>query len=285
MHGLPRSCLAAGEAFAKNPRGTLDALVKRWKGDDVALMRIDNMKRRLVTAGLLAISAATTASAAGKPREFDLWLTAGITIDKDGQLTQLTWKDQRAGINLVTDRITPAIHRWVFVPGSVDGQPAETTSGLVVGLHATENADGSVALRFIRATTGPSLVPAKEPEYPRSAMMDSVSAEVMMSMTVHPDGTSTVQDIQFVGSNGSRDQKQFLEVVGKWAAAQTFEPEKVAGNAVQTHVRIPVEFCVDWSSWCSQRRASPASDTLPRNQPAAIDSAVAIKTDVRSSKI
>ena len=243
------------------------------------------MKRSLIVAGLLAISSSTIASAEGTPRQFDLWLTADITIAKDGSVTHLAWKDARPAAKLITDRITPAVNRWEFSPGSVNGQPEESRSSLIVGLHATENADGSVALRFIRATTGPSLVPAKEPEYPREAMMDSVSAEVMMSMTVHPDGTSTVQDIQFVGSNGSRDQKQFLGAVGKWAAAQAFVPEQVAGNAVQTRVRIPIEFCVDWSSWCSQRHASPASDALPRNQPAAIDSAIAIKTDVRSSKI
>ena len=239
------------------------------------------MKRLLqVAALLLAFSCCAHATASGKPRQYDLWLQAAITIDKDGHLTQLKWRSSLPGDQRVADRITPAVRHWEFVPGTVNGQPMETTSGLLVNLRATENVDGTYALRFKDAKTGPLTLHGEIPSYPYEALRDDIGAAVTANVEVSPDGKATVQGMLFAGSSGTDDRAIFLKVVKDSLAKWTFEPERVGGHGATTHVEIPIAFCTDSTrDWCKRRIASNPKAT-PANLPIAVDSAVALKTDI-----
>lgn len=244
------------------------------------------MKRLLqVAALLLAVSTCANALASGKPPQYDLWLQAAITIDKDGQLTQLKWLSSLPGDQRVAERITPAVRLWEFVPGTVNGQPMETTSGLLVMLHATENVDGTYALRFKDAKTGPLTLHWEHLSYPLEALRDDIGAAVTANVEVSPDGKATVQGMLFAGSSGTDDRAVFLKVVRDSLSKWTYEPERVGGHGVTTHVQIPVAFCTDSTrDWC-KRRISSNPKATPANLPIAVDSAVALKTDIRDLKI
>jgi hypothetical protein len=244
------------------------------------------MKRLLTFFGLLlAVSFCAAAMATSKPNEYSLWLQASITIDKEGHLSKLEWQTTKPGNRLITDRITPAIKLWEFVPGSVNGQATETTSGLLVDLRATENSDGSYALRIMDAKTGPLIIHGDGVSYPIEALGGDIGAAVMAYVAVSPDGKATVERMEFAGSSGNDYQTFFLKVVKDSIAKWTFEPERVGGLGVTTHVEIPVSFCTDASrDWCRRRIASDRKDR-PANLPVATDSAVAIKTDIRDLKI
>lgn len=237
---------------------------------------------------ILAIGSllAATAGAAKLPKTHDLWLNADITIDEHGRMTSLAWQNAQPGRQLIAERITQRVQAWEFVPAMVDGQPMETRTGLVIGIHATEEADGSVAIQVTDAHTGPRTLSMAPPRYPADAVSGGVDGLVLVDLQVEPDGRPAILDMTFEGSFGKRRYREsFTKATENAVKAWTFQPEIVAGVAVRTRMQVPVDFCLEPSAWCARQRASRGIPDKPANIPVALDSAVAFKTDVRAAAI
>jgi TonB family protein len=237
---------------------------------------------------ILALGAllAATAGAAKPLKTYDLWLNADITIDQHGRMASLDWKNAQPGRQLIAERLTQRVQAWEFVPAMVDGQRMETRTGLIIGIHVTEHPDGSVALQITDAHTGPRPVSTVPPRYPVDAVSAGVSGLVVVDLQVEPDGKPVILDMRFEGSSGKRSYRESFTTATKSAVtAWTFQPEVVAGRAVRTRMQVPVDFCLEPSTWCAKQKSLKRIPDRPANIPVALDSAVTFKTDFRAAAI
>jgi TonB family protein len=178
------------------------------------------------------------------------------------------------------------VQAWEFVPAMVDGQPMETRTGLIIGIHATEKSDGSVTLQITDAHTGPRTLSMVPPRYPDDAVGAGVSGLVLVDLQVEPDGKPAILDMSFDGSSGKRNYREsFKNATENAVKAWTFQPEVVAGHAVRTRMQVPVTFCLEPDAWCARQKSLKRVPDRPANIPVALDSAVTLKTDFRTAAI
>ncbi|HVI58870.1 MAG TPA: energy transducer TonB [Luteimonas sp.] len=234
----------------------------------------------------LALACVAGASAKEAPRAVDVWLHGAIAVDAQGRVTALEWDQQPKLQAMLAERVAPAIRQWEFVPATVDGQPAETRTGVFVHVQADAAADGSLALRFLDARTGPMAVRTPPPRYPDAAIRAGASAQVRAEVVVAADGSAQVRELHYEGSD-AHYRKAFLSSVEDTMARWTFRPELVAGHATQTPVAVPVQFCVDPMQWCREQAAKPelaGREGLPED--AYIGSgALALRTRIEAQRI
>lgn len=207
----------------------------------------------------LALALACVAGVPAKeaPRSVDVWLHGAIAVDAQGHVTALEWDEQPPLQALVAERVAPAVRRWEFVPATLDGKPADTRTGLFVHVQADAAGDGSLALRFLDARTGPMAVKMAPPRYPERAIHARANAEVRAEVVVAADGSAQVRELHYEGSD-SHYRKAFVASVADMMPNWTFRPELVAGHATRTPVTVPVLFCMEPSDWCRDQRAKPA---------------------------
>ena len=244
------------------------------------------MKSRGAAFAVLAALCCAAAGAAPRPKPVDIWLWADITIDKNGRITALEWTEAEPSRKLLATSITPRVQAWEFVPALVDGQPMETRTGLGVGVRATVQDDGGVALQVTDAHTGPKSSGMTPPAYPSDGVMAGLSAEVVVELEIQTDGRPQILSMKFDGSGGpKRARKSFLQATEKAVRSWIFQPEIVANRAVKTRMQVPVTYCLGEDPWCAKQEARRKIGDPPANIPVALDSAVAFKTDFRAAAI
>ncbi len=235
---------------------------------------------------LLAIACGAGASAKEAPRSVDVWLYGALAVDAQGRVTALEWDRQPPLQTLVAERVAPAVRQWEFEPATADGRPADTRTGIFVHVQADAGADGSLALRFLDARTGPMAVKVEPPRYPAGAIRAGASAEVRAEVVVAADGSAAVRDMSLESSD-THYRKAFLSAVEEAMKRWTFRPETVAGDATRTPVEVPVRFCVEPMKWCREQEAKPAMagrDGLPENAYIGAG-ALALRTEIGAQRI
>lgn len=241
--------------------------------------------------GLVAIVLAVSipAMAKPKPKGFDIWLKADAEIAADGSVKALEWKDDRPAAKLVIAKIEPAIRRWAFVPGTVDGRPMHTQTQLSVQVLGEERDDGTLALKFGKASTGAAFKKLGPPRYPIGAVMAGVSALVVADVDVDVNGDVAIRSVTFTGSMGDRYRKEFVAATEVAIKTWTMKPEQVAGHPAPAHMSIPIDFCAE-GTWC-ERRARAEQQSQRRGErgepgaPVALDSVVRLVTQVEGQEI
>jgi TonB family protein len=244
------------------------------------------MLRRIVLSCLVLFAGA--AGAADAPLEKLVTLYATATIGADGHVTALAWDGDSALHKSIAARLEPRVRTWEFEPGTADGVAAETRTGLSITLRATPAADGSLALQFHSASTGPKLVTMVMPGYPSGALRENKSAYVRTEFAINTDGTTTVLDVDVQASH--RKAQEFEQAARSAFARWKYEPEVVGGHPVATRMVIPSRFCSSDSDWCEKRTAqgplwSKPMPTSQDGQPVALDSAVKLKTQISGEAI
>jgi Gram-negative bacterial TonB protein C-terminal len=236
---------------------------------------------------LVALSSAAAAATPGAAAT-DLWLSARISIDPQGQVTDLVWNNRTPLHKLIAENINAKVRAWEFVPATVGGRPAATQTGLVIHLRAEDQPDGAITVRVLGAKTGPMTVETPPPSYPMTAAAADVSAKVVVEVSVAADGSAVVHDMRFSGSGGKSYRKEFLAASQDALKAWSFYPEVVNGQSVPTVVTVPVMFCMEPSAWCSRQRRQDEmakKEELPANFYMATESAVALKTDIQDAAL
>jgi len=248
------------------------------------------MLRRTVLSCLVLFAGAAAASGTASPTPDDKQVTlrAAATIGADGRVAALAWDGDSAIAKSIAARLEPRVRTWEFEPGTVDGVPAETRTSLTITLLAAPAADGGIALQFLWAGTGPTLVKQVVPAYPPLALRDNKSAYVRTEFTINPDGSTTVQDVEVQSSHAKA--REFEQAARAAFARWRYEPELVGGHPVATRMVVPSRFCSSDSDWCEKRTAQgplwakpipPSQD----GQPVALDSAVKLRTDIAGESI
>jgi hypothetical protein len=93
-----------------------------------------------------------------------------------------------------------------------------------------------------------------------------------------------LRGMTFTGSDRNNYRKQFESQVALAVKEWRFIPEQVAGHAIPVRMQVPVDFCVTSMRWCTDKLAARPK-AMSSGIPTALDSAVALKTDIRSLEI
>jgi Gram-negative bacterial TonB protein C-terminal len=246
---------------------------------------------RLVAIALAAVCGIAMAAAPKPPQTFDMWLQGTLDIDETGRVLSLQWEHRSKAHRLVAEQLAPMISNWEFEPAKADGRAAAAQTGLLIKVLVDERDDGSVALRLADVITGMTVTTRRAPEYPGAAARHGVSAVVTAVVDVAGDGKPVIRDLVYESDDGKDEYREmFLASATQAIPRWTYRPEIVAGRGVQATVRIPIEFCIDGSSWCVGRREKRIAElaqqrVLPAGVYTATSSEVLLKTGIREQSI
>ena len=246
---------------------------------------------RIAAAACLSLLVATaTTDARETPSEASAWLRARIALDANGTLESIQWLDAKPGDRPITARLEEVVRGWEFEPGTVDGVPVATETGLTLHVTAKPNAQGGIALGIGSASTGAMSQPLTPPRYPVDAARVGAEALLKLQVDINAAGMVVSAKVTDYESNSkSKYSRQALEKAALEAAtAWSFHPEKVGGKSLPVSMRMRISFCM--SSWCVRKEAEiAASSTLeaeaPTGMAVALDSAVKIKTRTTQAEI
>lgn len=174
-----------------------------------------------------------------------------VEVDVNGRAISIEPASKPA-LGLI-DFLRPAVAKWEFEPGRIDGVAVATRTSVIVSLEARELGE-DYELRIINARTGPRHDATVPPRYPADALRRGEVGEVLVRVEVSAEGMPTSVAVER-STAGKRLESAALTAVKKW----TFVPESVGGHPVPATVFTPVNFCIERA--CRPLPPSPDSDT------------------------
>ena len=235
---------------------------------------------------LLFIALLPATTCAAENEDLTLYFKAAITIEPDGSLSRLAWKDGDEIPGVLRDKLDARVNSWQFVPGTVDGAPARTDSTLRLRLRAPP-AGAGLTLKVENAETGPAVGDLVPPEYPRDALRRGAEAAVLADLFVAEDGSREVVIAGYEGDE--RMRPKFEDAVEDMLAHVDVQLERVGGHLAAGRFSVPVEFCAGTGpcgnfQWPAREAAGAPATTAP-GQPMPGESVAGIATDVRDIAI
>lgn len=149
--------------------------------------------------------------------------------------------------------VRQAVETLGFQPATVDGVPAASRTAVVVTLRLAPGEGDSLVASVVGVER--AKVQMRPPVYPRQALLDGISARVMLEVAVLPDGAvdianSRVKDMELsrFGAESRRGRvyaDQLSEAAMRAAATWVVQVEEVAGVPQPTRIETPITFCAD----------------------------------------
>jgi TonB family protein len=250
---------------------------------------------RAILLALLSTAACLAMAASPPPKE--IVLRAYLDMDAQGRVTGMEWPHMDPKAKPLTDRLEAAVRRWEFEPGSVNGVPAATRTGLTLLVGAGKDAQGGLTLSVLKAYPGAVSDQMVIPRYPMEQARAGHTAALSLLLEVDESGkvtNATVTEYRLTSRASAKAAKArtAFETASREAVMQwKFSPERVAGKALASRVRVPIDFCMD-SGPCrplsdKDKKDKVEADTasLPSGTAVALDSVVKIKTQIGSFEI
>lgn len=215
------------------------------------------------------------AIAADAPTTVDLTMSWSMVLDADGAITSLQpVEDVNAALY---QRLEPAIRKWHFTSGKVDGKPAPAETTLTVNI-TMEPVEGGYRVRLRHAGTGARYAKMTAPKYPDGALMSHRGGAVLL--IVHYDADGQVTDAAPIDGGlpkpGADIERAAVVALRHW----TFTPERIAGHGVAGAVKVPLCFNApparDNCRWTDAGGDAP----IEADHPLALDSVVRLDGDV-----
>lgn len=149
--------------------------------------------------------------------------------------------------------VRQAVETLGFQPATVDGVPTASRTAVVVTLRLAPGEGGALVASVVGVEQ--ARVQMRPPMYPRQALVDGISARVMLEVAVLPDGSvdianSRVRDVALsrFGAESRRGRvyaSQLSEAALQAAAGWVVQVEEVAGVPQPTRIETPITFCAD----------------------------------------
>lgn len=219
-------------------------------------------------AAFLVLLLATLVPARAEPQEHYIQLNATVTIGADGTVQALEWQNETRLLKMIAARVEPAVRRWTFKPGQLDGVAAPTQTYLTLGFDGVVGADGSMQLRFLSAKTGARNKPAL-PDYPRAGFYAKATGIVVTIVHFDAQGVPSLRSYEYLGQEEYRDD--FVEATKAAIKKSKIELERVGGQPVATTMRIPYVYCINTCPVLPKRENADYRDDT---KPVALESAV-----------
>lgn len=211
-----------------------------------------------------------------------------MSLDAHGNVTALDLKSNT--IDVVREKLEPAVRAWKFDPGTFNGEPAATETMLSVQISLLPSADGeSTSIRFDDVRTGGyvsgNITP---PRFGRAEAQKLIrnGGFARLIFEVGYDNAGKLQTVAVLPSSTVEKGnlvKNAENALRKW----TYEPERVAGVGVPGKLVVPICYYMGVSERDAERMGKncewkkPGSEaTVGQGQSLALDSRVRLKTDV-----
>ncbi|GEM_PF-945176 len=188
---------------------------------------------------LLSCALALPAWAEEAPAPRMLYLQVRADVATDGHV-----------VATVDDKLPPALRGaiekqvggWRFNPPKKDGVAVTATTWVRVAACLVPDGD-NMRLSVGYVTNGPlqpdSVVFAPSVP-PNSLMREGIDTTLQVSYAVQPNGRGKLESVAFEDSVPERFRPWFEHSMKQWASGQKFQPERIDGEAVTTHMRTPV---------------------------------------------
>lgn len=230
-------------------------------------------------ASFFAIGTTLATTTSDQPIRVDL--TWHASIDAQGHVVQLqtTRRENADRVPAVRQRLEQAIHTWNFLPGTVNGKPEVTETGLHIRAELSADADGTMKIRILNADVGGTLEAHQAaPRYPGAAIRHQEQGEVVLRVEYDANGKVTSSSMY----PGAPKVSELLvqasqDAVRKWR----FTPETVDGHGMAGTALAPFCFSLgrDRGTHCDWKR--PGSDeSLQDGEALALNPAAKLLTDV-----
>lgn len=168
---------------------------------------------------------------------------AKVAVGADGQLEEV----QGAGKLPLPLRqfVESTVGGWQFEPALVDGVARTGTTWVRLSVCAVPQG-GDFALSARYTGNGPAPVSgavfADPPQYPVNALRSGVEGDMLVTYTVEPDGSATLDSITYPEQGEKRMHRHFDRSLREWVSAMRYQPEELDGRPVATRISTPVEF-------------------------------------------
>jgi len=215
---------------------------------------------------LLLAAATATAASAAEPRVVLSDAYAAVELDAAGSVESVQVQGELPGA--MASAVEANVRRLKFTPPSRDGRPVSARTFVRMQTCAEKvGSDYRLSMRF--RTQGPMPLQPTPPEYPIEALRAGVSAEYRYVTQVNPDGSVSLAELTRTGRDKSYD-REFRRAIQRWAQAQHYRPESVAGTAIGTRLAGSNSFNIDARP---QAAADPGPD--PRDCAEALERSAA----------
>lgn len=164
-----------------------------------------------------------------------------ITINPQGRVTAMAALPNKRldRTPQIRTRIEQAVRTWKFLPGLVDGKPAETQSGLYLRATLTPTSDTTISIRFDHANVGPLESRMVPPRYPPDAIRHRKTGQVVLVVAYDTQGRvssmKTAEGLPKVDAT-------LIDAAEKATSQLKFEPEMVGGHALAGRAILPYCF-------------------------------------------
>ena len=241
----------------------------------------------------LAIAAILVVPGARAGLTVSLWFRADVTIDADGRVSDIAWRNYKPMPKEAVRSLEEAVLGWRFRPGTADGVPAQTTTTLTVEVLARENRDDrAFGLWVEQVVTGASLLDQRDENgwqrWERWSMGDRpVGAELVLDVVWHPSGGSVVEVVEYAASTRRKQVREDTEAAArKEIAGWEVRVETVGGRPVTPRFRYVYGHCVI-PAWCvgNEPRSLRGLPEVPDGDPVPLDSAVMLLDEVRGTRL
>lgn len=212
-----------------------------------------------------------------------------ITLDAQGHVTTLTAAPHERvdRIPQIRTRLEQAVRSWQFLPGMVDGKPAETQTGLYVSATLTPASDNSLRIKLDHASVGGALVSPIPPHYPTEAIRRHQQGEVVLRVAYDATGKITSASIYPDSPTAAPLLvKASINTVEKWR----FNPEMVGGHGVSGEAVVPFCYSLHYLGGggkpgkCDWKRPG-SNEALRDGEALALNPAAKLLTDVAGSTL
>ena len=219
-----------------------------------------------------------------KNEPLEIYVGWRVTINPQGHVTDLTAlpKQRVDRVPQIRERLEQEIRTWQFVPGMVDGKPAETQSGLYLTATLIAAGDNALRIHLDHANVGPIETHLVPPHYPTDAIRHHKTGQVVLVVAYDAEG----RIISSKPADDSPKVDQMLiasseESTRKWK----FQPEIVGGHPLAGRAIIP--FCFTLQELGSNRKEGRcdwkpqgSKDPLRDGESLALDPAAKLLTDI-----
>lgn len=200
------------------------------------------MRRVLVSVLGLLTTAISVSAGAQNPGEVVAFQTSvKVAVDARGHPVETEASPAlSAGVR---EFVEARARDLVFEPALVDGHARGGVTYVVFGVCAVPDGDQmrmAAEYRMHGPGQADGAAHPSPPRYPVEAARRGLSADMTVHYVVRPDGTATLERVEFAEDDEARGRRLFERMARDWVASMQVLPEEVDGQPVTTQVSTPV---------------------------------------------
>lgn len=167
---------------------------------------------------------------------------AKVSVDEHGRPTQVEAPKELP--DPIRNYIERRIGSWSFAPPARDGKVSNGVTYVRLGACAVP-AEGGYSLAIDYKSNGPGWPEGlfqRGPRYPQNTAAVVSGAALKTTFVVEPDGSMTVEEIEWLSREAGPVRKNFEKSVKEWLGGMRFLPEELDGKKLRTRASVVTEF-------------------------------------------